>query len=387
MITILRSTEHKLTKIHTFKDGRIHTSDFNNAYLFEVETAEITSFDDLYEAVEIVSHCDMACIIRGRPKQQFTTPVRRTLDNFESVPTGLNWIMCDFDGIPNTVGNAPLETYTEYLISLLPQYMHEVSYVAQWSGSAGINKTAGAIDWSELKCHLWFMLKEPRTDEQAKNWAKSINQAHRKAHNQRLIDSALMNAVQIHYAANPVFIGMADHIQNRISRVDKTDDSFLMPIIEPEVEASPAVQQKTGPYTKQPFEPCFFNALAKIGSGESYHTDVYAAICSFIGSTSPQRDLQWLKQELRAAIQAGTNPSGMGKAYYMDEAHLNSEIRDAIKFTGESADYLPAVPFRTEDEKRKYYRDRKLGQAQEVADHARQFLEALREKYKGVIGK
>ena len=141
-----------------------------------------------------------------------------------------HWMMLDIDGAPAPAGVDPTsDDALGHVVSLLPAEFQGVSFIAQWSSSAGMKP-------SEIKVHLWFWLETPHTSAQLRSWARSLP---RLPNGKRLIDPAVYNSVQPHYTARPIFEGMSDPLPIRTMHVQLDRDSVPdLALLESPIRAS-----------------------------------------------------------------------------------------------------------------------------------------------------
>lgn len=96
----------------------------------------------------------------------------------------------------------PLASTREYIEQELPSEFHKSSYHWQLSSSAG--KVGNE---NILKAHIWFWLKKAYNSDTLKCWAEQNNIS---------CDKSVLNSVQLHFTANPVFEeGVKDPIKER----------------------------------------------------------------------------------------------------------------------------------------------------------------------------
>jgi len=323
-ITILDASPKKLTKQFNLIDNEIKKSDYDRCYEYEYNFAECGNIQDLYELLAWLATQPTMCIIRAKLKTNITpnTKVVRQKSSvgapFMENPDGVDFIMCDFDkiDIPEWLPN-DLDYYLEYLISTLPEYMHEVSYVYQWSSQAGMD------NWKTLRCHIWFWLEEARTDKQMENWANSLTHDDIK-----VIDPSVMRTVQPNYTANPIFgEGVLDPLPGtRVGLINKKQKAALIPLVQGATRNGLLSSGVYVPSLPPPGLDTKFDVRLK-AIGPDYHMPITQAVASWISLTGNGSDYERLKQRLRDRISSAPGEGSAGRAHYMSDEYLNAEIK------------------------------------------------------------
>jgi len=292
IITILDASPKKLTKQFSLNsNGEVVKSDYDRCWAYEYKFADCHTVDDLHELLSGIANEPSLCIIRGQLKPGWgTTSVTRKKSAedspFRENPDGVSFAMMDFDKIPIPDWlPTDLDYYLEYLVSLLPEYLHNVSYVYQWSSSAGMD------GWETLRCHIWFWLEEPRTDSQMVLWAKSINLAAGK----NIVDESTLRTVQPNYTASPIFNNnITDPLMGkRIGLVRKSKGAALIPIM-----VVPEKKQGGDNNTQKPFSLEQKNDYAELVVGRLQEVKnlgypnvlTFVTICKSIGLSYAEYD-------------------------------------------------------------------------------------------------
>lgn len=318
-VTILRS-DLNLTKTFTFVDGKVHKSDYGNAFWYEHLEAELSDINDLSECLGWLEDISNACVIRGLLIDGVNTEQRVLRRKnaygghrayYQENPAGKHWGFFDFDKVPDPVGFTNNADRLAYLVSLLGDEFKDVSYHYQWSSSAGVN------GWDTLSCHLWYWLEEPRTDEEMCRWAVDNGD----------VDDAPFRTIQPNYTARPIFIGMDDPVGNdRSGFVRFEKDSVLVPKIEKAREVVVTKQGESFVPTKS-----FSQRLNDIGP--RFHMPIQRAIASYISRYGTRADISELKtlivDQIYKAPQ-GQNP----KSVYTNDRYLDGSIEGAIRKFG-----------------------------------------------------
>lgn len=196
---------------NTAKKGLVEQAYYHDSY-----TIPVNNLVDLYDIISYAREESHRYIIRGAglfPKQEL---VRRTKYNdvdsldgkFREQPT--NWICCDFDKyiVPENIDRTSIDAI-EYLIeNELPVEFHNVSYIYQWSASAGLEYMGKPIK-EGTNVHLFFFLNTSLNNEQLKSWF----------HNEieRGFDSSTFNTV------TPIFVN--SHVEKDDRIIDVIDET------------------------------------------------------------------------------------------------------------------------------------------------------------------
>lgn len=107
------------------------------------------------------------------------------------------------------------------MVSYLPAAFHDVSYVWQFSSSAGVSPG--------INLHLWFFLVLPADKDGLKRWYSHLDEM-----GQRLVDDACFRIVQPQFTAPPLFVGRDDPLPERWGLVEK--EQGAVPLVIPAVE-------------------------------------------------------------------------------------------------------------------------------------------------------
>lgn len=204
-ITIIRAQGKRLTKTHTPNGSR----PYDDVYLVESIPSTVDGIRALSERLVILQGYRDQAIIRGQRKasmsdQRFVRRAKyddpeRGRAGFEPVPR--RWLCIDVDDLELPGGRRadtdPHGAIT-YTLSLLPDWLQGVTCHWQWSASMGVK------GWGVVKAHIWVWLDRPVDDASLRAWARDARARGVP------VDPALMNSVQIHYTALPVFEGMED---------------------------------------------------------------------------------------------------------------------------------------------------------------------------------
>lgn len=217
-ITLLRSFGPRLAKTFTRRaDGSITSEPYGNAARF---TGTIRQFDDiggLYSILREASQDRRTCVIPGAPRpganlsrlnrRKAARPGQPAPDIIDA-PHGVAWARLDIDSLPaprssgllygpdgKAAGvSSPQQLVKDVILTHLPDYLHGVSVIYQFTSSAGV------YTWDEVRLGLWYVLERPLTHRQLRVWADALG----------VVDAAVFSANQCNYTADPVFVNMPD---------------------------------------------------------------------------------------------------------------------------------------------------------------------------------
>ncbi|NBB42337.1 hypothetical protein [Sphingobium yanoikuyae] len=309
MITVLTTRPYKdktpvLTKRFTPLPGGYQKHDYDDAFRFDAIELPASNIRDLSETLSALETEATMCIVRAETTGA-TTNIRRKLATTDGStpplrdrPNGLPWVMLDFDKLP--VASLNLQTNQarlDYLVSLLPEEFHGVTYHYQWSSSAGLD------GWTTLSCHLWFWLDQ--------SWrCRTLYERFFEGDFKNVpVDPAPFTSNQIHYTASPIFEDCVDPVAQRSGLVvGLFDEVTLRPYVKP-VIPTPLLSHKR-------------------------HYDLFGlsrfeALLTEIG---------WRVH--RPILRAIAHYCAVVPADKFDEQYLFDAVRDAVSSSGASRDYL-----------------------------------------------
>ncbi|HEX2542945.1 MAG TPA: AAA family ATPase [Caldimonas sp.] len=219
-ITLLHSQGPLMTKVWT-PEG---IEPYQDARTFRVEQREVANISELSALLFEIEGDALTCIIRGgyvgdeqakKLLPELLAEERRSGKRGSEPPAGttlrrtalfpdrpLSMLLIDIDAFTPSVDALadPEGAIGEFVAAHLPDGFFEISYHWQLSASAGSAKNVGV-----LKAHVWFWLDQPRTCAQLHVWASQHGG----------VDKTLMQPVQVHYTAKPVFKGVPDPVPRR----------------------------------------------------------------------------------------------------------------------------------------------------------------------------
>lgn len=340
LLTILATSDDaRLAKTLTLMGGEWAKRSYDDAYRFDVVEEPVASIHDLAAVLRVLEDMPTSCVIRGRrrpgvplegifrrlrdrPAHDGRPAERATFDE-----TVVPWLMLDVDGLP-AHPEWTNEQRLAHVIDSLPECFHGATYYYQWSAGAGLD------GWQTLRVHLWFWLDQWSEDRCSKIKEQALTEAWP-------VDYSLMNPVQIHFTAAPIFDGCDDPLAGIRSGLvvgDRDEVSIPAmvvdePVPSPSLVTSPAkvlAGQLRGNRASKGFEAM----LAAIGP--RYHEPIRDAAASYIGTYGREADLVELRARLVDAIHAG-EVGASNKADYLAPAYLDNVINGAARKFGHGA--------------------------------------------------
>lgn len=228
-ITILTHVTGRLTKLWQ-ADGTI--SPYDETKNYKASQRQVADLRSLSDALRELEAQPSSAVIRGTPNGKDDSEaapgrVRKIKASFDDTPH--HWVLIEIDEYvplfdPITDPEAAID---EFIRECLPADFNGISYHWQLSSSAGSVKRQG-----KLSAHVWFWLHEARTSEEVKAWSKTHTLP---------IDNSVLNAVQFHFTAAPLFAPtVADPVPRRsgfveglfgdtvATRIDKNDTAITL---------------------------------------------------------------------------------------------------------------------------------------------------------------
>jgi len=212
MIGDTPSTKHYKIENGVATSGKVKTS-----YYHDSATVRIENLCDLYERLAFVRQDPNAFIIRAAGIHDAQRRVLRRLsepENFKEQATA--WVCLDFDKyeVPPSIERTSQDAI-EYLIeTILPAPFHNVSYIYQWSSSAGLEYNGVPVK-PGTNVHLFFYLDRALLNTELKSWFhKQIEEG---------FDPSTFNSVL------PIFVG--NHIVKDDAIVDIIPDEEKFGIV------------------------------------------------------------------------------------------------------------------------------------------------------------
>ncbi len=226
-LTILRHQSNLLAK--TWRaDGTVAA--YDQAKFFTPTLVQLADIADLSAQLTGLQADPHACVIRGvylgddHATDAGLAPengrVRRLLELFDDTPH--HWVLVEVDDFQPLTADPvhdPVPAIDEYIATCLPECFQGAAYHWQLSNSAG-HATKGGV----LKVHIWFWLATTYTSAQLKAWVKA---------NALQLDDSVLNPVQVHYTAAPVFdAGVVDPVPVRSGFVPGLLDDAVALVID-----------------------------------------------------------------------------------------------------------------------------------------------------------
>jgi hypothetical protein len=184
--------------------------------IFNLSRHAVNNIDDLYSLLDTIKSDSKSFIIRGEPVGTETREIlRRCKDpksaTFQAPKNGNHWICLDLDSVETSIDiKYPKRVISEFLENS-PQ-LGNTTCVYQLTSSYGIKPG--------IRAHLWFWLSEPRSDQQCKEWLKTLPFA---------VDNSLFTPVGVHYTADPIYESGRSPKGSRIGIIRKSENSLYIP--------------------------------------------------------------------------------------------------------------------------------------------------------------
>ncbi len=210
-ITFLKTDRQDRFAAKQWIDGRRDPIDYARVYQWLPYVAMAEGIEGLAEVVARAAEFPRLTAIRGavRETSVHKAVVNRRLHQHPGGPAPdiedapRHWLMVDLDSLPEPEHfdwrmdprRAAIWAARQYL----PRVFRESAFYYQYSGSAGIKPG--------IRIHFWFWLEEPMGSAELKRYIARVGKG--KA------DLALYNAVQPHYTATPLFVGIDDPMTDR----------------------------------------------------------------------------------------------------------------------------------------------------------------------------
>lgn len=220
------------------KGKRDKISHFKNGYLGYISVQQFKTFDDFSKLLTALESNPHAFILRGSVREGVDLakpyPRRKVLEKYEAkgqassvafFEANESWIGFDIDkmplsklGITSPITELDISASIQLLIDTYAPELTKVSCHYQLSSSCGW------MDSNSLSCHLFFILKNPLSNHQAKQFAQAVN----ARAGFQLFDTALYQAVQPHFTAAPIIVAPAiDPIAGKRSGVIHHSNEYL----------------------------------------------------------------------------------------------------------------------------------------------------------------
>ncbi len=251
------------------------------------------------------------------------------------------YVMIDMDGVPAEVfqstpaGNP--EGVVREAIALLPPLFQDVTCHWQFSSSQGFKRS------KDISLHLWFWLDIEADDQVLRSYFNVINEGLKTEHGfiGNVIDSAVCDAIQLHFTAAPILVDINDTLPRRSG------------LLEGAVDAVPISQEWR--FNAEPGK--FVHFLEQIGDDkDGFHNPILSGIASWISEFGKpdKRSRTELKNLVRGTIDAAERAGARTEDEinrYKSDRYLDALIDSAIaKGFGDNAPNQAAI----EDVKRSF---------------------------------
>ena len=192
------------------QSGKIYKKSFSAGKFFTHEEKSFTTIEELAVILNELESQPNKFVVKGAVKTGAEKRIRRLLNGDDATilakPCG--YVMLDIDklSIPDFLDvNDDCESVIKWVMDTLPKPFQDVDCYYQFSSSQNV-PVHGAELKSTASVHLWFLFSEPISDGDLKRYFKA-----EASH----VDRALFSSAQIHYTANPIFVGMPDPLERR----------------------------------------------------------------------------------------------------------------------------------------------------------------------------
>lgn len=241
-VTILkcRSANTKANKtFEALQDGTIRKISFSAGKHFNYEVQEMSNLDDLHNLLLQLSKEPTKFIIRGKPKPDAKTTVRRKIHPPDAAfdPEPRYWVVLDIDKLKCPEHMNPAKNPNEvvrWALEALPPPFRKARCIHKFSSSQNVPSEVGEEPDPNVSLHLGFWCNRKVSDAEWKRYFKA---------NSSPVDTSLFSAVHIHYIADPEFIGFDDPLPQRIGIFENEIDVLEVPPI-PEEEAKKRTERQ-----------------------------------------------------------------------------------------------------------------------------------------------
>lgn len=290
--------------------------DYDNVFKINIQQFGFDDLDELYELLDILRGEESKTVIRGSSitgGEQFDV---RRLENcihdeeeISIVDAPQHWVMLDFDIKVELPSDIEQHEIPEFILQTeIPKEFRDVSYISQYSGSAGLSH------W--CKIHYWFLLTKPLTCKELQRWQKENLQ----------LDGSAFKAAQPLYTADPTFVGLEDPVKQRLMIVKKDLETVEI-IVPEEVIHVPGVTTTVTSEGKGGWRRFLDNMTAN-----GAHDQTKSAACSFHAIHGTEADWNYFKNAVLQRMQAVGHPRA-------NMATVNKEVDELIRYTSRSTSY------------------------------------------------
>jgi hypothetical protein len=209
-----------LNKSYYLENGALKKENKGNAKYFSSQTGRFMSIHDIWGTLKNICKDPEKAIIRGISDPETRQDTRRTKEIFKESQKGACWAMFDIDNLGIGKKSPITPKSVEYVIqNHLPKEFHDVTYVYQFSNSAGFHEYKNGK--KGMNVHLYFYFDRDVLNDELKKWLKKYP-----------VDKSLFCPIQIHYTALPDIKGLKCKVKKRQALVKKENDTVKVPVIE-----------------------------------------------------------------------------------------------------------------------------------------------------------
>lgn len=280
-MTILRAAGLRLTK--TIDASGVALAR-DHARYFRHSAYRCSNITDLHRRLLLLSQREDCLIVRGGVKSTVSDDqiLRRSRKDGSGtiVDVARSWLMIDLDGadifLPEDWSANPEHWVRKTIQSELPKVFHRAGVVVQWSSSM-------QISGGTPKCHLWFWLSRPLFSHEAKAWLRETS-----------ADPAVFQPVQEHFTASPVYEIGGDPLEGNRVKLLQGEEVLVPNVIKvPQSRAAGGNWRHEGSQFKR-----FLWEIGDHDGGRGLHLPIRDACLSFISSTWPSPDVDFLRSEI-----------------------------------------------------------------------------------------
>lgn len=161
-ITVLKTLNgSNATKSFSVKDGKLEKVSYQMEKHFKSESFSIENINVLFDMLSQLQNTPQQFIVRGVSEEVQKSLTSRNNGTFPECKGGTPWVMIDIDNQPLPESVDPLSKKAlDYIIKKLPTEFHDVSYIYQFSSSAGICDVDGTPLKKGLNVHLFFWFNQ-----------------------------------------------------------------------------------------------------------------------------------------------------------------------------------------------------------------------------------
>jgi hypothetical protein len=228
------------TKTFRIVDNKVQKGAVKPSYLVNYQTHIVRDIHDLYSVIVTTSKNHYEFIIRGKADRPSGFGVRRLIKNSTRsdgvfTDVGSYWVCIDFDecSVPSDIDRLSVEAIEWLIHHFLPAEFHQVTYVYQWSASAGLEFEGHPVKYG-TNVHLFFYLDRLLDQLDFKAWLGDCES----------VDCAVFGAVQ------PIFVNTNaikdDRIEDRLAPDQKIGliEKELVFITTPDINQLESEKQK-----------------------------------------------------------------------------------------------------------------------------------------------